>query len=157
MGKGYGWLKSGTKIGFVVEALTLILFWSGFAIVTQYTGSLGTDMGILTANTVGQILEWIAVLFGMQIMALLLFGRAKKFLLKTGIIHEDKGKVRKGLVGLIYLICLFASIIMVLTAPVIFGHFLGWLFMAVTAIYYAWLIFEYKRDFAVIGQDLAVY
>jgi hypothetical protein len=157
MGKGYGWLKSGTKIGFAVEAVILILFWSGFAIVTQYTGSPGTDMGILTSNTVGQIFELTVVLFGMLIMVILLFGRAKKYLLKIRMIHEDPGIASKRRVGLAYPICFFAGIIMLLTAPVFFGHFLGWLFMAVTAIYYAWLMFEYKRDFAVIGQDLAVY
>jgi hypothetical protein len=143
-----------TYAGFFIEALTLVLFWSGYAIVTQFIGFPGSDLGNASPNQQGQAILFICVLFGMSIMISLLFGRIMDIVLMTGIIKEVRARANRRYTWIRYPIYLALSILVVLFMPVPAWGLIGMSFMLVSLFYYMGLLLTDRYDIARIGADL---
>lgn len=150
-----GLLKKGRYAGFIIEALILLLFWSGWAIVSQFIRSPGTDLGGAVANGIlGEAFFFVAVLIGVMIMISLTFDRFLNYIVKVETTRRGKADKFKFKAWLRYLTYLAFSILAVVMAPDVTAFFLSWLFMIVTGAYYLILLLIDNYNLNRIGQDL---
>jgi hypothetical protein len=149
------WLKGRRCAGFIVEALILLLFWSGYSIALQlYNKSSGSDLGSVVASSIGQIYFYPLGLAGLLIMTFLLVKRVTVLMDKSRALkYQEKAAKNIGL--MLYLVLSALNVFLLLIVPVeIAVTMWGLVFMIITAVYYFALLMDDRVNVVKVGKDL---